>query len=175
MPGDPRIRASDADRDRAATLLQEHHAAGRITAEEFHERLDRAMTAKTLGELDELMADLPAIDLYELPDQALRRQRGRGGGRSRGRGGLPWGGALMASGEGPAGGGLGHPASSGGLPELSAGATALVAWATVALTLVLIGLVTGIAAGGLSAWWVLAAIPAGAISLIWLVIRRSRH
>ena len=26
---DPRIRASDEDRDRAATLLREHHAAGR--------------------------------------------------------------------------------------------------------------------------------------------------
>ena len=35
MPGDPRIRASDADRDRAAALLREHHAAGRLTAEEF--------------------------------------------------------------------------------------------------------------------------------------------
>ena len=39
MPGDPRIRASDADRDRVAALLREHHAAGRLTAEEFHERM----------------------------------------------------------------------------------------------------------------------------------------
>jgi len=68
VPGDPRIRASDADRDRVASLLREHHAAGRLTAEEFHERMDRALEAKTLGELDELMTDLPAIDLYQLPD-----------------------------------------------------------------------------------------------------------
>ena len=29
MASDPRIRASDADRDRTAALLREHHAAGR--------------------------------------------------------------------------------------------------------------------------------------------------
>jgi len=73
VPGDPRIRASDADRDRVASLLREHHAAGRLTAEEFHERMDRALEARTLGELDELLADLPAIDLYQLPDASLRR------------------------------------------------------------------------------------------------------
>jgi hypothetical protein len=76
MAGDPRLRAADADRDRAAALLREHHAAGRLTAEEFRERLDRAYQAKTMGELDQLLADLPAIDLYELPDAWLRRQRG---------------------------------------------------------------------------------------------------
>jgi hypothetical protein len=73
VPGDPRIRASDADRDRVASLLREHHAAGRLTAEEFHERLEAAYAAKTLGQLDELLADLPAIDLYELPDATMRR------------------------------------------------------------------------------------------------------
>ena len=71
MAGDPRIRASDADRDRVATLLREHHAAGRLSAEEFHERMERALDAKTLGELDELLTDLPAIDLYRLPDASL--------------------------------------------------------------------------------------------------------
>ena len=73
MPGDPRIRASDADRDRVAALLREHHAAGRLTAEEFGERMDAALDAKTLGELDELLTDLPVIDLYRLPDESLRR------------------------------------------------------------------------------------------------------
>jgi hypothetical protein len=77
MVGDPKIRASDEDRDRAASLLREHHAAGRLDAEEFAERLDKAFAAKTIGELDELMEDLPAIDLYRLPDASLPR-RGRG-------------------------------------------------------------------------------------------------
>jgi len=71
MAGDPRIRASDDDRERTVSLLREHHAAGRLTLDEFNERLDKAYAAKTLGELDELMSDLPAIDLYRLPDASL--------------------------------------------------------------------------------------------------------
>ena len=75
MASDPKIRCGDADRDRTAALLREHHAAGRLTAEEFHERLEKAYAAKTQGELDELLADLPAIDLYPLPDASLRHRR----------------------------------------------------------------------------------------------------
>lgn len=105
MPGDPRMRVSDADRDRAASLLREHHAEGRLTAEEFHDRLDRAFAAKTQGELDELFADLPAIDLYRLPASGIRPAP-RGAVRRRrefmdrpGRGPLSGGGLL--SGDGP--------------------------------------------------------------------------
>jgi hypothetical protein len=74
MTSDPRIRASDDDRDRTATLLREHHAAGRLDAEEFNDRLDKAFAAKTVGELDELLSDLPSIDLYRLPDHGLPRR-----------------------------------------------------------------------------------------------------
>jgi hypothetical protein len=73
MAYDPNLRASDADRDRAASLLREHHAAGRLTAEEFSERLDQAFAAKTVGEIDGLLRDLPGIDLYRLPDAELTR------------------------------------------------------------------------------------------------------
>ncbi|HYY17256.1 MAG TPA: DUF1707 domain-containing protein [Streptosporangiaceae bacterium] len=75
-----RIRASDADRDRVASLLQEHHAAGRLTAEEFDERVDLALKARTLGELDELLADLPHADVraYRLPDADLHRPSSSG-------------------------------------------------------------------------------------------------
>jgi uncharacterized membrane protein len=76
MPPDPRIRASDADRDRAASLLREHHAVGRLSVEEFNERLDKVYAAKTMGEIDEQLADLPGIDLYRLPDASLPRYRG---------------------------------------------------------------------------------------------------
>jgi hypothetical protein len=76
VPGDRRIRASDADRDRTTALLREHHAAGRLTAEEFDERMNAALDAKTLGELDDLLADLPLIDLYRLPHESLRRPAG---------------------------------------------------------------------------------------------------
>ncbi|HYB86238.1 MAG TPA: DUF1707 domain-containing protein [Streptosporangiaceae bacterium] len=91
MASDPRIRASDADRDRTAALLREHHAAGRLTADEFNERLDKAYAAKTLGQLDELLADLPGIDLYKLPDASLDRTRRGGSGPPP----LPW---MMAPG-----------------------------------------------------------------------------
>jgi hypothetical protein len=74
MAYDPNIRASDTDRDRTASLLREHHAAGRLSPEEFAERLDRALEAKTIGEIDALLSDLPGIDLYRLPDAALTRQ-----------------------------------------------------------------------------------------------------
>ena len=73
MPVDPQMRASDADRDRAATLLREHHAAGRLSVEEFQERLDATFDAKTLGDLDRLLGDLPGIDLYQLPEASMRR------------------------------------------------------------------------------------------------------
>ena len=74
MAYDPSIRASDADRDRAAVLLREHHAAGRLTAEEFSDRLDKAFAAKTVGEIDGLLRDLPSVDLYRLPDAELTRR-----------------------------------------------------------------------------------------------------
>src|SRR5258708_4582863 len=83
MSSDPRIRASDADRDRTAALLREHHAAGRLTAEEFNERLDKVYVAKTLGDLDQLLSDLPGIDLYHLPDHSVGRRGPSGFG-------LPW-------------------------------------------------------------------------------------
>ena len=77
MASDARIRAADADRDQAAAALREHLAAGRLTTEEFEERLDKAYAAKTLGELDDLMADLPGTDLERLPDASLDRAAGR--------------------------------------------------------------------------------------------------
>jgi Domain of unknown function (DUF1707) len=73
MPGDPRLRASDADREKTVALLREHHAVGRLTAEEFNDRLEQVYQARTLGELDTLLADLPAIDLYQLPSASIRR------------------------------------------------------------------------------------------------------
>jgi hypothetical protein len=90
MAYDPNIRVSDIDRDRAAALLREHHAAGRLTPEEFSERLDRAFAAKTVGEIDDLLKDLPGIDLYRLPDAALTRQPRQRQARSSGRASGAW-------------------------------------------------------------------------------------
>lgn len=54
------MRASDADRDAVVSDLGEHFQAGRLTAAELDERTGRALTARTYGELTELLADLPA-------------------------------------------------------------------------------------------------------------------
>ncbi len=50
---------ADADRDRTVTLLREHVVEGRLTLDEFSERTGRALEARTRGELDAVMADLP--------------------------------------------------------------------------------------------------------------------
>ena len=53
------MRASDADRDAVVSELGEHFQAGRLTKAEFDERTGQALTARTWGELRELLADLP--------------------------------------------------------------------------------------------------------------------
>ncbi|MEV0574068.1 DUF1707 domain-containing protein [Streptomyces sp. NPDC050392] len=53
------IRASDADRDRIADILREAMAEGRLTADEHAERVDSVYRAKTVGELEPLVRDLP--------------------------------------------------------------------------------------------------------------------
>ena len=55
-----RLRASDADRDRAASVLNEALAEGRLTAEEHSERLDSIYAAKTQADLVPVLDDLPA-------------------------------------------------------------------------------------------------------------------
>ncbi|PCG85339.1 hypothetical protein CIB93_14290 [Streptomyces sp. WZ.A104] len=54
------MRASDADRDRIADILREAMAEGRLTADEHAERVDLVYRAKTVGELQPLVRDLPA-------------------------------------------------------------------------------------------------------------------
>lgn len=56
------MRAADADRDRVATALREEMVVGRLTQDEFEERLSAAYTAKTWAQLRELVSDLP-VDL----------------------------------------------------------------------------------------------------------------
>ena len=63
LPGLPsygHMRASDADRDRTIEVLKAGFAEGRLTREEFAERQDRALVARTYRELAPLTADLPA-------------------------------------------------------------------------------------------------------------------
>ncbi len=58
----PNLRASDADRERIADRLRKSHAEGRLDLAEFQQRLERCLESKTVGELDELVTDLPRPD-----------------------------------------------------------------------------------------------------------------
>ena len=54
-------RAGDADRDAVAAMLRIAAREGRIDLSELEERLGLVNTAKTYGELDLLVADLPQL------------------------------------------------------------------------------------------------------------------
>ena len=56
---DQHIRVSDADRNAVAEQLGAHYADGRLDQAEFDERINRAMAAKTRGDLAGLFDDLP--------------------------------------------------------------------------------------------------------------------
>jgi hypothetical protein len=64
---DPNLRASDADRDQVAQLLRDHHAEGRLDSEEMQERIDACYQAKTIGDLQALLHDLPRQQARQQP------------------------------------------------------------------------------------------------------------
>lgn len=58
-PLDPGLRLSDADRSEVAERLSHHYADGRLDRAELDERLERAMGARTVADLDGIFAGLP--------------------------------------------------------------------------------------------------------------------
>src|SRR6266508_868789 len=56
----PALRASDAERDQVVERLRDASAEGRLTLEEFIERMTSAYEAHTHAELEQLTRDLPA-------------------------------------------------------------------------------------------------------------------
>ena len=73
--GESSERASDADRDRVVNLLRDHCAVGRLTLDEFSERTGAALVARTRGDLDTILADLPPASQPSV--QAPRRRARR--------------------------------------------------------------------------------------------------
>ena len=61
---------SDSDRDETVSLLREHVIVGRLTLDEFSERVSVALGARTRGDLDSTLANLP--DLAQPPSDLLR-------------------------------------------------------------------------------------------------------
>lgn len=60
MPDKRNLRVSHEDRDQIVEQLRVAAGDGRLTAEELDERLESALTARTYGELEVLLVDLPA-------------------------------------------------------------------------------------------------------------------
>jgi len=56
----PAMRAASADRERAVDVLKAGFAEGRLTQDEYNERMNQAYAARTYAELSALTADLPA-------------------------------------------------------------------------------------------------------------------
>lgn len=54
-----KMRIGDAERDEAVAMLQEHHAAGRLSTDEFEDRMGKALQARTASDLTALFYDLP--------------------------------------------------------------------------------------------------------------------
>lgn len=97
MPSDPTVRASDHDRQQVVDRLGEQVGWGRLGLEEFEERAAGAYAAATLGELDELIADLPPRPSAPRAPAHHRREAQRMAavlGAARQRGG-PWTGWLL--------------------------------------------------------------------------------
>jgi hypothetical protein len=66
-----RLRASEADRDRVAERLRHATVEGRLQAAELDERLGVALSARTYGELEPLVADLPGASAGPLSDATV--------------------------------------------------------------------------------------------------------
>jgi hypothetical protein len=69
---DPEERISDAEREQAAGWLQGHLLAGRLTLEEFSERVEKTYSARVSADLDRVRSGLPSTD-----DLPARRSRVR--------------------------------------------------------------------------------------------------
>src|SRR5271163_4570458 len=80
-PGALAERVADADRDRTVTLLRESVVEGRLTLDEFSERVGSALQAKTRNDLLAVMADLPearqAIERLPEPGTAAPKKKRR--------------------------------------------------------------------------------------------------
>jgi hypothetical protein len=74
---DPALRIGDTERGEVIDRLSAHYSDGRLDHAEFSERMDRAMTAKTMGDLAGLLSDLPGPAPASMPVSGSRRHQRR--------------------------------------------------------------------------------------------------
>jgi hypothetical protein len=153
------IRASDADRERTVEQLRQYTAEGRLTMDEFEERMSAAYAATTYGDLSRLTRDMPV-------------ELGSGAGRGSGPSGLPGPVDFAAS------FGMTHAQRHAARAAMRAQrdnarlarrgqlAGAVASWASMSVLLTGIWLITGIAGGGFHTFW--PAWPIGVFGLILL-------
>jgi Domain of unknown function (DUF1707)/Domain of unknown function (DUF4190) len=55
-----KMRACDSDRDRVVELLNAAYGEGRLSKDEYDDRLENALSARTYADLDQIVADLPS-------------------------------------------------------------------------------------------------------------------
>ena len=67
--------AADRERERAVLALRRHYEAGRLEVEEFAERAELALRARTTGELRRALRDLPRFAVGD----AIERGRAAAG------------------------------------------------------------------------------------------------
>jgi hypothetical protein len=82
QPGHASMRASDADREIVRVMLADAYADGRLTREEYDDRLNTLYGSRTLGEMPALVTDLvppdgPAMAPATLPPADLRTRGAR--------------------------------------------------------------------------------------------------
>ena len=68
--GDRELRVSDAEREHVGQLLQRAVGLGMLSLGEFTERMDTALAAKTRGELNAVLVDLPGMRVAGTPQPA---------------------------------------------------------------------------------------------------------
>lgn len=71
--GRDEMRAADADRQAVADRLRVALEEGRLDLHEYDERVGRAYAAKTYGDLDRLLTDLPAVSRQRPPAEPVVR------------------------------------------------------------------------------------------------------
>jgi Domain of unknown function (DUF1707) len=76
MATQPSLRIGDAERDAVAAELREHFAHGRLTLEEFNQRIDAVFVAKTQRDLSRLTSDLPHVRSGGAPLPSARTRPG---------------------------------------------------------------------------------------------------
>ena len=67
------MRASDADREIVRALLADAYADGRLTREEYDDRLNTLYGSRTLGDMPSLVSDLVPVDGPSLAPAAPQR------------------------------------------------------------------------------------------------------